>query len=155
MIRQARFSDLDAIRRCAEAAYAKYVDRIGRKPAPMVADFAALIESGSVRVDIDDSGLLRGYVVSYPRGDHFHLENIAVDPALQGRGIGRELITWVEQEASASGYDRIELYTNARMTDNLDLYPRLGYREFDRRVEHGFDRVYFEKDLDAENAGNG
>jgi hypothetical protein len=33
------------------------------------------------------------------------------------------------------------------MTENLGLYPRLGYQQFDRRVEDGFDRVYFEKTL--------
>jgi hypothetical protein len=38
MIRKALHSDLDAIRRCAEAAYSVYVERIGRRPAPMVAD---------------------------------------------------------------------------------------------------------------------
>jgi hypothetical protein len=33
------------------------------------------------------------------------------------------------------------------MTDNLSLYPHLGYAEVDRRTEDGFNRVYFEKDL--------
>lgn len=149
MIRHAVNSDRDAIRRCAEAAYAKYLERIGREPAPMVADFAVLIEQNSVMVAVDDAQQVRGFVVSYPQNDHLHLENVAVDPACQGQGIGRRLIERVEQRALAEGYGRIELYTNAKMHENLTLYPKLGYREFDRRVEDGFDRVYFSKDLEA------
>jgi hypothetical protein len=33
------------------------------------------------------------------------------------------------------------------MHENLELYPRLGYRQTDRRVEDGFERVYFSKKL--------
>ena len=149
MIRQAEISDFDAIRRCAEAAYAKYVARIGRKPAPMVADFAALIEQNSVMVEVDDAQRVRGFVVAYPRNDHLHLDNVAVDPDCQGQGIGRRLVERVEQQALSNGYGRIELYTNAKMRENLALYPKLGYREFDRCVEDGFDRVYFCKNLEA------
>ena len=39
------------------------------------------------------------------------------------------------------------LASNAAMTANLALYPRLGYRRTGRRVENGYDRVYFEKEL--------
>ena len=148
MIRPALESDLDAVRRCAEAAYAGYVARIGREPAPMVADFAAALEAGHLFVAEDEEADgIAGFVVFYPRGDHVHLENVAVDPARQGRGLGRALIGFAEGRARDLGLDRIELYTNAKMTENLALYPRLGYREFDRRVEDGFDRVYFSKDL--------
>ena len=38
-IRPASAGDADAIRMCARAAYAQYVQAIGREPAPMVADF--------------------------------------------------------------------------------------------------------------------
>ena len=45
-IRQARASDEAEIRHCTEAAYARYIPLIGRKPAPMLADFAAQIVAG-------------------------------------------------------------------------------------------------------------
>lgn len=148
MIRAARETDLDAVRRCAEAAYAGYIARIGRAPAPMVADFAAALANGDLFVaDNEAADGIAGFVVFYPRADHVHLENVAVDPACQRRGIGRRLIEFAEGKAIELGYRRIELYTNARMTENLELYPVLGYRETDRRVEDGFDRVFFTKDL--------
>ena len=37
--------------------------------------------------------------------------------------------------------------TNEKMTENLTLYPRLGYCEVARRTEDGFNRVYFQKTL--------
>ncbi len=143
---RANESHLGDIERCARAAYGKYVARIGREPAPMVADFAAQIAVGEVWVAVDAAGL-GGYVVRYPRGDHMHLENIAVLPERQGRGVGRALIAHVEAETRRKGLAAVELYTNEKMTENLALYPRLGYRETGRRSEDGFARVFFRKDL--------
>ena len=146
-IRLAQSADLAAVARCAADAYRKYVTRIGREPAPMVADFAAQIDAGIVHV-FDDADSVAGFIVFYPRGDSIHLENVAVAEHAQGRGIGRALIAFCEACAREDGFTAIELYTNARMTENLALYPRLGYRETARRTEDGFDRVYFEKSLD-------
>ena len=146
VIRKASLSDLDQVEACAVAAYTRYIERIGKAPAPMVADFAASIENEDLYV-IEDSGRICGFVVFYARDNYIHLENVALDPRFQGRGLGMRLIEFVEQRARADGYARVELYTNAKMTENLGLYPRLGYEQFDRRIEDGFDRVYFEKTL--------
>ena len=143
---QAKPEHLDAIRACAEAAYEKYVARIGKTPAPMVADFASQIAAGQVHVLIEDAAVL-GFVVFYPRDDHIHLENVAVDPAHHGHGCGRMLIAFVEQQARRQGFEAIELYTNEKMTENLTFYPRLGYREIGRWAEDGFNRVFYRKAL--------
>jgi ribosomal protein S18 acetylase RimI-like enzyme len=147
VIRKASPADLDQIRACAVAAYTRYIERIGKKPAPMVADFAAAIEAGTLYV-IEADAQICGFVVFYACNDYLQLENVAVDPRFQGLGLGMQLIEFVEQQARVGGYGSIELYTNVKMTENLGLYPRLGYEEFDRRREDGFDRVYFSKALD-------
>lgn len=147
IIRKARHSELDQVEACAVAAYSRYIERIGKAPAPMVADFAASIENETLYVIADDEKIC-GFVVFYARDDHVHLENVALDPLSQGQGLGMRLIEFVEQRARADGYARVELYTNAKMTENLGLYPRLGYQQFDRRIEDGFDRVYFRKTFD-------
>ncbi len=72
---------------------------------------------------------------------------MAVDPAAQGTGIGRALIEAVERMASEAGAEAVELYTNAKMTENQSLYPALGYRETGRRREDGFERVFYRKNL--------
>ncbi|MCP4328624.1 MAG: GNAT family N-acetyltransferase [Alphaproteobacteria bacterium] len=145
-IAQADRAHLRDIERCARAAYEKYVAHIGREPAPMVADFARLIEDGHVWVATDDHGLA-GFVIFYRRGDHLHLENVAVFPNRQGEGIGTILVRHVEDAAEREGLAAIELYTNEKMTENLDYYRRLGYRETGRREEDGFNRVFFRKEI--------
>ena len=90
---------------------------------------------------------VRGFIVFYPQQRHVHIENVAVDPQFQGKGYGRQLIQYAEQHARRSGYGQVKLYTNIKMSGNLRLYPVLGYVETARKTEHGFDRVYFEKNL--------
>jgi ribosomal protein S18 acetylase RimI-like enzyme len=143
-IRMAVEGDLAAVRAIARAAYALYVPRIGREPAPMVADFAAALAAGHRWVA---GNPVCGFVVAYARGNHWHLENVAVDPVAQGRGIGLALIDHIEGLAKADGAAAVELYTNAKMTENQKLYPRLGYVETGRRTEEGFDRVFYRKQL--------
>ena len=152
MIRQGRASDEPAVRRCAELAFARYVPRIGRMPAPMLADFHAQIAAGDLFIAVDDDGQLddgqlAGYIVFYAEGDHVMLESVAVMPAMTGRGIGAALIGFCENDARQQGFVAVRLYTNEAMTENLAIYPRLGYVETGRRVEDGFKRAYFEKAL--------
>jgi ribosomal protein S18 acetylase RimI-like enzyme len=119
------------------------VPRIGRRPAPMDADYAGHVSEGAVFVWDDDG--IKGLLVLIPAADHLLIENVAVDPSLHGQGIGRRLMEFAEHRAEALGLDELRLYTNAAMTENLAFYPRLGYREDDRRGEAGFSRVYFSK----------
>lgn len=145
MIRLAEAKDEPAIRHCAEQAYARYVPAIGRKPAPMTADFAAQIAAGIVYVATDETTRVEGFVVFYAEQGHVLLENVAVLPSAAGRGVGKSLISFCEDASQQLGMNAVHLYTNEKMTDNLSIYSRLGYVQVGRRTEHGFDRVYFEK----------
>ena len=145
MIRKATLSDEEQIRHCAEEAYARYVPLIGRKPAPMVADFKAHIAADEAFVAIDSQGKFEGFIVFYVDGDHILLDNVAVLPQTAGRGVGKALIGFCEREARRQGFEKVQLYTNEKMTENLSIYPKLGYFEIDRRTVNGFNRVYFEK----------
>ena len=144
VIRMATAADVAAIRALIERAYALYVPRIGRRPAPMDADYAQHVADGEVAV-LDEEGAIAGIVVWRPESDHGFIDNVAVDPDRQGRGIGRLLLAYVEREAARRGLGELRLYTNAKMTENLATYPKIGWTEFDRRVEDGFDRVFFRK----------
>jgi ribosomal protein S18 acetylase RimI-like enzyme len=137
-------ADANAVTAVVRSAYAEYVERIGREPAPMTADHAALIAAGEVWVARDGADLV-GVLVLRPDGPSLLLENVAVAPAHRGRGIGRALIGFAEERARAGGFAAVTLYTNERMTENLGMYPALGYAETGRRVEDGFARVYFRK----------
>ena len=148
MIRLALATDEAAIRDCATRAYARYIPLIGRRPAPIEADFATQIASGQVYVATGAAGDVLGYIVFHPEEDAILLESVAVLPAAAGCGIGKALIRFCEEMAHQQGFCRVRLYTNAKMLENLAIYPRLGYVQVDRLTEDGFDRVFFEKRLD-------
>jgi GNAT superfamily N-acetyltransferase len=67
-------------------------------------------------------------------------------PRAAGRGVGKALIGFCENAARRL-ISTVHLYTNEMMTENLSIYPKLGYVEVGKRTEDGFNRVYFEKTL--------
>ncbi|WP_229478716.1 GNAT family N-acetyltransferase [Mycolicibacterium mageritense] len=153
-IRQAVVDDAVPITRIVTDAYTPYVDRIGRSPAPMGVDYHALVtQTDHVRVLADVDGVA-GVIVLVPEADHLLIENVAVAPRAQGRGYGRSLLRYAEQQARLAGYGETRLYTNVAMVENLALYSRLGYVEVDRRHEDGFDRVYLAKSVAAPQPGS-
>ncbi len=143
-IRRARAGDVTRVSDIVERAYSVYVERIGRRPAPMDDDYAEKVYRGHAFV-AEDAGDVAGLIVLIRQPDHVLIENVAVDPLRQGIGIGRALLGYAETHACELGMRSLRLYTNAAMTENLVLYPSLGYREVDRRRENGFERVYFSK----------
>jgi GNAT superfamily N-acetyltransferase len=147
-IRRAVDGDVTVVGAVVDGAYSGYIPRIGRRPAPMTADYASLVGAGDVWVgDVD--GRVIGVLVIRVSGGVLELENVAVDPSEQGHGYGRALVSFAESRARELGLAAVELYTNEAMVENLQLYPRLGYVETGRRVEDGFSRVYFRKTLDS------
>lgn len=145
-VRRADGGDLDAMRELAQAAYQPYVERIGRRPAPMTADYGHAVESGQAWVALHGDHLI-GLLVLEPAADHLLLENVAVAPQAQGLGVGSRLLQLAEEEARAHGLPKIRLYTNMSMSENLAYYPRRGYRETHRATQDGFHRVFFTKEL--------
>ena len=143
-LRSALPADARAVARCVDAAYGGYVERIGKPPGPMLEDYAAVIREHDVFVAISADEVI-GILVLIESADGLLLDNLAVDPARQGGGIGRALIDLAEREARRRGFDALDLYTHERMVENIALYGRLGYRETDRRTEHGYARVYLRK----------
>ena len=51
IIRNASIQDLDVIREIALNAYEQYVDIVGKKPAPMIANFSEHLENDIVFVE--------------------------------------------------------------------------------------------------------
>jgi ribosomal protein S18 acetylase RimI-like enzyme len=148
-IRPAAEADASTLRRIAVAAYQHYVPRIGREPAPMTADYAAAARRAQAWAAAED-GEVAGFAILIPQPGYLLLENIAVLPAAQGRGIGARLLALAEERARALDLPEIRLYTNAAMTENLTYYPRHGYAETHRAQQDGFHRVFFRKRLDTE-----
>jgi ribosomal protein S18 acetylase RimI-like enzyme len=146
MIRVATTDDLPMVRSCADDAYGKYVERMGQKPAPMVADYEEIQSRGDLFV-AESGGAVVGFIVFYPKDGAMHLENVAVVPSALGTGVGSRLIAYAEATARERGFNKIELYTNEKMFENFSYYEAKGYGEIGRRDENGFKRVYYSKPL--------
>lgn len=114
----------------------------------MLRDYAEAIREAQVHVVEQDGGIIGALVLSIAE-EGFLLEMIAVHPSAQGTGVGRRLLEFSESEARRQGYASIYLYTHEKMTENLALYSKIGYVEFDRRTEQGLARVYMRKQLDT------
>jgi GNAT superfamily N-acetyltransferase len=147
MIRRARPEDRGAVEAIVHAAYAIYVDRIGKPPGPMLDDYARLIADGLVSVFEDASGTIAAIIVLVPQPDHLLLDNIAVRPDQQGQGLGRRLIAFAEDEARRLAFAELRLYTHEKMVENIALYTRLGFAETGRGHQAGYDRVFMTKRL--------
>lgn len=145
-VRPAREAEADTLHQIAAAAYRHYVPRIGRAPAPMTADYDAAVHRGQAWVAIED-GEAAGFVILVAEPGYLLLENVAVRPGAQGRGIGARLLAFAEEHARALRLSEIRLYTNEAMTENLAFYPRHGYTETHRMHQDGFQRVFFRKYL--------
>ncbi len=145
-IRPATAAERPAIERIVHDAYVFYIARIGKPPGPLLDDYAARIAEGAVWVAAEGASLA-GVVVLIPASDHLLLDNIAVAPAQQGRGIGRHLLDFADAEARRRSLPELRLYTHALMTENQALYRRLGWREYARGEAAGYARVFMRKAL--------
>ncbi len=150
-IRPALAADVPALERIVTAAYQKYIPRIGKPPGPMLDNYGQLVARNVVAIAENTSQppgrFVMGFVVLLPAETYLLLDNIAVDPAHQGSGVGRVLMAFVEQEAHRLGLSELRLYTHEKMTENLAMYPAWGWTETERRTENGYNRVYFRKSL--------
>lgn len=145
-IRIAATDDRQAILACVDDAYGMYIDRIGKKPAPMLADYAELISKSLVYVATDQQQI-KGLIVLLLKGNYLLIENVAVRNLFQGQGIGRSLIEFAFTAAEEAGSQEVRLYTNELMSENLLYYTKLGFIELNRAVENGYSRVHMSKSL--------
>jgi ribosomal protein S18 acetylase RimI-like enzyme len=145
-LRPATAADVPRLSELVRAAYGHYVERLGGPPRPLTDDYAEVVRTHRVIV-AERGGEIVGLVVLGDDDEGFFVDNVAVDPSHQGIGVGRALLEHAEVAAREAGFDSIYLYTHERMVENLALYARIGYVEYDRRP-HGDARiVYLRKEL--------
>jgi ribosomal protein S18 acetylase RimI-like enzyme len=143
-LRDATAADVPRLSELVRAAYAHYVARLGGLPRPMTDDYAEVIRTHRVVV-AERGGEIVGLLVLGLDDEGFFVDNVAVDPRHQGSGLGRALLEHAEVAAREAGFDSIYLYTHERMAENLALYSRIGYVEYDRRRRGDARIVYLRK----------
>jgi ribosomal protein S18 acetylase RimI-like enzyme len=152
-IRKATVQDLAFVQVIVNASYSKYIERIGKPPAPMLLNYNELPIGQDIFVletTSDDKGseIVGSITLTMDDvGGAVKISNVVVGPTAQGKGYGRVLMDFAETVAREKGIDTLVLYTNAKMHENISLYPKFGYIETGRGSEDGYDRVFFRKQL--------
>lgn len=107
----------------------------------------------------EDGGLLTGYVlVLFRRKTSMaRMYSLAVEPSLQGRGIGKALIEAAEKDALGKGVVSMRLEVRMDNAGAIALYRKLGYHDFgvlpDYYDDH-MDALRMEKELAPHLAAN-
>jgi GNAT superfamily N-acetyltransferase len=144
--RRAGSQDAERVRELTRKAYAKWCEVLGREPLPMTADY-----DHAVRHHVIDMAFIQGRLVGLiemiPRRGDLLIENVCIDPAEQGAGLGRSLVAHAENEARRLGHRIIRLYTNKLFAANLAFYRRLGYEVEREEPFKGGTVVHFRKIL--------
>jgi N-acetylglutamate synthase-like GNAT family acetyltransferase len=122
-LRKATTADAAAITALTEAAYAKYIPLIGRKPQPMTADYRQMVADHTIWL-LEAAGQLAGVLVLIEELETLLIYSIAVRPDLQGRGLGHRLLALAENEARQAGCQNIRLYTNEHFKEIKRLFTK-------------------------------
>ena len=142
--RSATSADAAKVIALVMAAYGHYPEQIGMVPRPMTDDYAQVITNYQVTV-VESHQTIVGVIVLTITDEGFLIDNVAVDPSYRGKGLGKTLLEFAEAEARRAGFDSIYLYTHEKMKENIALYSKIGYVEYDRRSQGEFSLVYMRK----------
>ena len=127
--------------------------------APELADVAGRADRSELLVVRDDGGRVVGSVALVLEGDFGNVVEsddeaafrmLVVDPAAQGRGLGRLLVSTCLDRARAAGKTRMVLSTDRRMTAAIRLYERLGFTRLPERdwtPVPGIDLLVYSREL--------
>jgi len=105
-----------------------------------------LAELGSERASCavaELGGRVVGYLCLTVLLDEAEILDVAVDPALQGRGIGAQLVQWACDEAIRRGAALLLLEVRATSQPAIALYERFGFKQT------GLRKGYYEENIDA------
>ena len=168
IFRTAMLSEGKEVARIIGDAFTPYVRALGREwPAegtPEYAErwkhFVAEIERGDVYVAVEGDGdgngdgeRIVGAARTKPQEEDLYIDQIAVDPAQQGTGVGSWMLQRIDELARARGLGGLSLITAEMAVANIRLYERHGF-EIVRRgpPDHDLDthtRVYMAKSLEV------
>ncbi|WP_425954245.1 GNAT family N-acetyltransferase [Xylanimonas sp. McL0601] len=113
------------------------------KPRP-VAGYRA--PHGVFLLAVDGAGDVAGCgAVTWVDDATAELKRVWVDPAQRGRGIGRQLITALEECARDHGCTMVRLSTNQSLATARSMYEGLGYREVEPFTQEQFAQHWYAK----------
>ncbi|MCW5735320.1 MAG: GNAT family N-acetyltransferase [Enhydrobacter sp.] len=154
--RTAVISECDEVVRVIRAAFTPYFRTLGREfPVDGSVQFAeqrerlaAEVARGDVYLALDGERVV-GAVRTNREGKELYIDQIAVDPAKQGTGVGSWLLERIAEVARGRGLGGLSLMTAEMAAANIRLYQRHGFKIVSRGpIDDGLDphiRVYMVK----------
>lgn len=82
-----------------------------------------------------------------PEADTGEIKRLWVDPATRGLGLGRKVLTALEDLAREMGLKRVRLDSNLSLPEAITLYRKAGYAEVPRFNDSPYAQVFFGKHL--------
>ncbi|WP_315853079.1 GNAT family N-acetyltransferase [Rhizobium terricola] len=88
-----------------------------------------------------DGGRLAGCIFLKPEPDALYIGKLAVEPTMQGRGIGRRLLVTAEATAREHGLKALRLETRIELIENHRVFSGWGFHKTAENRHAGFDRT--------------
>lgn len=83
-----------------------------------------------------DRRRLVGFAIMEFYAVHAHLNLLAVQPGYRRRGVGRQLLEWLEASARTAGIFTVNLELRANNDGARSFYAKLGFRETGRKAAY-------------------
>jgi len=124
LFRRARLRDVDSIAKIYSSSI-EYLD-------PESRDWIeSIVKKKSRRLRIYVASIedeVAGFIIVYKKRDKAYIDAFAVDPRFRGRGIGQELLNYVETVLALEGVEKVYLSVKNHNNKALGLYIKNGYR---------------------------
>ena len=151
-ISKARLEDLQEILNLQYLAYQSEAALLGNKDIPPLKqtldEMIAEYHKGIILKMVVAGGLIIGSIRAWEMKGTVHVGKLMIHPDYRQHGFATKLLGEIEKHYPQKRY---ELFTSTRSIDNIRLYQRMGYREFDRRsMDDRLDFVYMEKVIGQE-----
>lgn len=103
---------------------------------PSLEKVKAYVESGDLYVALINNHIVGEYVLMLTSEKVAEIMNVAVDPAWQGKGIGKRLVLDAIERATDKGVVRVEIGTGNSSIGQIELYKKCGFNI--TGIEKGF-----------------
>ena len=146
-ISKANMDDLQEILNLQYLAYQSEAALFGNNDIPPLKQtLDEVIEEyhkGIILKMVDTDNLIIGSIRAWEMKETVFVGKLMVHPDYRHRGYGTKLLSEIEKYCPQKRY---ELFTSTPSIDNIRLYQKMGYQEFDRRrVDDQLEFVYMEK----------
>ena len=120
-------------------ALARLMPQLSSAPVPTREHIQAVIESPASQIllaeeDGQIAGMLTLVVYATPAGRHAWIEDVVVDTAFRGRGLGAELTREAIQRAREAGAKAVSLTSRPAREAANRLYQKMGFQRWETNL---------------------